>query len=77
MVHFHLISLWLFSEAANKEEAEDDDDMDGGLQTEEGDEADSNRIIKLAAQVSTFKMVLFKKYRYLCPLFRVSIFKKS
>ncbi|OIT27271.1 importin beta-like sad2 [Nicotiana attenuata] len=38
-----------------EEEAEDDDDMDGGLQTEEGDEADNSRIIKLAAQKKAFR----------------------
>lgn len=43
--------------AANKEEAEDDDDMDGGLQTEEGDEADSNRIIKLAVKKKAFRAI--------------------
>ncbi|XP_033514995.1 importin beta-like SAD2 isoform X2 [Nicotiana tomentosiformis] len=43
--------------AANEEEAEDDDNMDGGLQTEEGDEADSNRIIKLAAQAKAFRAI--------------------
>lgn len=71
----------MFSEAANEEEAEDDDNMDGGLQTEEGDEADSNRIIKLAVKVSAFKMVLLKSIGifvlYLEYLFfknRVSIF---
>ncbi|XP_070014645.1 importin beta-like SAD2 [Nicotiana sylvestris] len=42
---------------ANKEEAEDDDDMDGGLQTEEGDEADSNRIIKLAVKKKAFRAI--------------------
>ena len=68
-----VICVW--PEAAKEEEAEDDDDMDGfqtdddngdgsdkemGVDAEDGDEADSIRLQKLAAQVC----VLFWSFRF-------------
>lgn len=72
---FCVVILFIWTEAAKEEEAEDDDDMDGFQtddeddgdgsdkemgDTEDGDEADSVRLKQLAAQVYTFLFFCLK-----------------